>query len=248
MNVSETCDYCGELANSPYSFRHEDVWYSGHKRCMGAPMIRKLTQVTVKSAPNIALTGLMRSGKDAVAAYLTDKYGYTRFAFGDGLKDVCRVLYPDEFANGNKPRALLQGFGQDARKYDESVWTRKCFDDIGSSRERIESVQAKIRVAPPLSLKQFRVVISDLRQPSEYDRCRAESYVIIRVTAPESVRIDRAIKSSDTFNLRDLTHDTESHVGGFEVDYEIVNDGTLAELYAQIDAIMTQLTSEVTTN
>jgi len=204
---------------------------------MGAPMIRKLTQVTAKSTPNIALTGLMRSGKDALADYLTQNYGYTRFAFGDELKRYTHELFgePD-----GKPRELYQWFGQTMRERDPDIWTRKCFEDIMESYEMVaRKVYAGGVFHPP-----FRAVISDLRHPNEYDRCRSESYVIIRVTAPESVRIDRAVKSSDTFNLRDLTHDTESHVEGFEVDYEVVNDGTLAELYAQIDVIMTQLTTE----
>ncbi|MGF7045715.1 dephospho-CoA kinase [Paenibacillus sp. DS2015] len=228
MKISETCDYCGKFASSPYSFNHENVWYSGHKRCMGAPMIRKLTQVTVLTTlPNIALTGLMRSGKDAVAAYLTQNYGYTRFAFGDELKRYAHELFGEP--NG-KPRELYQWFGQTMRERDPDIWTRKCFDNIEDSR----------RIMGHYGVSE-RAVISDLRQPNELTRCCTESYVIIRVTAPESVRIDRAIKSSDTFNLRDLTHDTEAHVEGFAVDYEINNSKTLVELYAQVDAIMAEL-------
>lgn len=37
--------------------------------------------------PNIALTGKLRAGKDTVAEYLMERYGYARYAFGDGVKD-----------------------------------------------------------------------------------------------------------------------------------------------------------------
>lgn len=175
--------------------------------------------------PDIAITGLLRSGKNAVADYLTQNYGYTQFAFGDELKRYYHELFgPSE----TKPREGYQTFGQFCRERDPDIWVRKCFEDIGLWRAGYEY----------LYNSPFRAVISDLRQPNEYVRCRSEDFVIIRVTAPEALRIDRAIKSADTFNLRDLTHETESHVNTFAVDYEIVNDGSLAELYAKVDEVM----------
>lgn len=183
--------------------------------------------------PNIALTGRMRSGKDAAAAYLADNYGYTRFAFGDELKRYYHELFgPSE----TKPREGYQTFGQFCRERDPDIWLRKCFEAI-TARERQDNVYYDM----PWNAhhrQPFRAVISDLRQPNEYEALKNAGYVIIRITAPEALRIDRAIKSADTFNLRDLTHDTESHVDTFAVDYEIVNDGTLAELYEKIDEVI----------
>ncbi|WP_103110259.1 adenylate kinase [Brevibacillus reuszeri] len=178
--------------------------------------------------PNIAITGEMRSGKDAVAEYLARQYGYTPFAFGDELKrHYHKIFGPSK----TKPREGYQTFGQFCRERDPDIWVRKCFDNIEEAADW--SVGDYYMYG-----KEFRAVISDLRQPNEFVRCRSEGYVIIRVTAPEALRIDRAIKSGDTFNLRDLTHDTESHVRSFDVDYEIVNDGTLAELYAKVDEVL----------
>ncbi|PAD72423.1 adenylate kinase [Paenibacillus campinasensis] len=179
--------------------------------------------------PHIAITGLLRSGKNAVADYLTQNYGYTQFAFGDELKRYYHELFgPSE----TKPREGYQWFGQTMRERDPDIWVRKCFERI-NGREYLEDYWAEM-----YGLRSFRAVISDLRQPNEFDRCRSEGYTIIRVTAPEALRIDRAIKSADNFALADLTHDTESHVDSFAVDYEIVNDGTLADLYAKVDGII----------
>lgn len=174
--------------------------------------------VNVIHIPKIALTGEARSGKSIVADYLVGKYGFTRYAFGDELKRLAHLIF-DDVSEFSKPRRLYQFFGQMCREYDPEVWIRKTFEKIYTDNPE-------------------DILIEDLRQPNEYDRCRSEGYVIIRVTAPESLRIDRAIKSGDTFNLRDLTHDTESHVRSFDVDYEIVNDGTLAELYAKVDEVI----------
>lgn len=177
--------------------------------------------------PNIGVCGKLRSGKDTVAAYLCGHYGYTRFAFGDGLRDICHMLYPDKFENGAKPRALLQGFGQDARKYDELVWVRYMFDEIST--------------AEILSDEPLKVVVSDLRQPVEYYALKARGYVIIRVNAPDEIRLERARAAGDVFDESTLNHETERFVDTFAVDYEIHNGGSLALLYAQIDRITAEL-------
>lgn len=178
---------------------------------------------------NIALTGKLRSGKDTIAEYLVSHYGYTRFAFGDGIRRVTRELYPEAYVNGEKPRALLQGFGQMARAFDENVWVNDCFRMIDEHR---------LSFSDPANVS---VVISDLRQPNELSRCRSEGYVIIRVNAPDTLRLDRATASGDSFNAETLTHETEQHVDTFAADYDAHNDGTVDELYAQIDAILAKI-------
>ncbi|MFW5434328.1 AAA family ATPase [Paenibacillus apiarius] len=177
---------------------------------------------------NIAICGKMRSGKDATSRYLCEKYGYTRFAFGDELKRYADELFGVH--GGGKCRELYQWFGQTMRERDPDIWVRKCFGKISEFTRWIEC--GTLHTANPY------VVITDLRQPDEYERCRAEGFVIIRVTAPDGIRIHRAIESGDKFTYTDLVHETESHVDSFEVDYEIVNDGTLADLHAKIDSIM----------
>jgi len=183
----------------------------------------------------LAICGRMRSGKDAVAAHLTQQYGFVRFAFGDGIRKVCRELFPDQMADGpggvkRKPRALLQGVGQAMRAFDPDVWVRQTLEEIAYQAEEDEITGN----AP-------RYVITDLRQPSEYDRLRSEGFVIIRVTCREDIRRQRMLDAGDTFDERDLTHETELHTDGFEVDFEIENNGTLAELYAKVDAVMAEI-------
>lgn len=176
---------------------------------------------------NIAITGKMRSGKDATSRYLCDKYGYTQFAFGDELKRYADELFGVH--GGGKRRELYQWFGQAIRERDPDIWVRKCFEFISAFKREINNGAFTPRP---------NVVITDMRQPNEYAHCRAEGFVIIRVTAPDGIRIHRAIESGDKFTYTDLIHETENHVDSFEVDYEIVNDGTLADLHAKIDSIM----------
>lgn len=189
--------------------------------------------------PNIAICGAMRAGKDEAAKYLSEKYGYNRFAFGDELKRfVYEIFGPPE--DGHKPRELLQWFGQTMRQRDPSVWVRKCFDAIEWKRNEHEAAQRGFvrhssgRIAPI----PFRAVITDVRQPNEHGRCRAEGFVIVRVNCPDDIRILRAQAAGDTFSFADLLHETEQHVDTFAVDYELDNSGSLADLHAQIDAML----------
>ncbi|WP_338461594.1 hypothetical protein V5G20_17880 [Brevibacillus borstelensis] len=188
----------------------------------------------------IALTGRMRSGKDAVAAHLTQQYGFVRFAFGDGIRKVCRELFPDQFANDRKPRALLQGVGQAMRAFDPDVWINATMRKIGD-HIALENDLADYDRAIGESVNPIRIVITDVRQPNEVARLRAEGFVIIRVNASDETRIQRMIDAGDTFDDDTLTHETEQHVDSFAVDYEIDNNGSLAELYAQVDEIMADI-------
>lgn len=187
----------------------------------------------MSTLPNIGLIGKLRSGKSAAGDYLAQKYGYTQFAFGDELKRYAHELF-GEPAPGTKPRALYQTFGQACRAIDDGIWIRKCLDNIAST-ERNEHAYRRWANQP------FRAVCTDVRQPNEYDALQSAGYVLIRVEAPDGLRIERAINSGDTFNYADLMHGTETALDGYEVDFTVVNDGSLAELYAQIDEIMAYL-------
>lgn len=182
----------------------------------------------MKQFPNIALTGKFRSGKDEVARYLCDKYGYKRFAFGDALKRHYHELFGP---TTGKDREGYQWFGQTMRERDPNIWVRKCFAAIDEMRSE---------------WFRTRAVITDLRQPNEYDRCRSEGFVIVRINCPDEIRIGRARAAGDDFTTEDLHHETEQYVDTFGVDFEIDNSGTLDELYAQVDEIMAKLSGEVT--
>ncbi|WP_338532592.1 adenylate kinase [Paenibacillus peoriae] len=184
--------------------------------------------------PNIGLLGRLRSGKDEVARYLAANYGYTQFAFGDELKRYAHELF-GEPAPDEKPRELYQWFGQTMRERDPEIWMRKCFEVI--ERER-DSTFLSVPARP------FRAVISDVRQLNEAERLKVAGYVLIRVEAPDAVRIDRAIKSGDVFNYADLVHDTETALDRYAADFTVTNDGTLGKLHAQIDEIVAYLSGE----
>jgi len=174
----------------------------------------------------LALTGQLRAGKDAVADYLWLTHGFGKVAFGAELKRQYHALLP-WIPKEPKPRAGYQKFGQLVRQeFGEDVWVRHAAEAV-AFYENQRSTSG--------------IVISDLRQPNELAWCRANGFVIIRVTAPEELRIARAIEAGDAFEAADLAHDTESHTAGFAVDYELVNDGSIDDLRTKVDAVLAEI-------
>jgi hypothetical protein len=114
------------------------------------------------------------------------------------------------------------------RQIDEDVWIKHV--------ERAIKGHIDFRVG--MGTDQIGIVVTDVRQQNEVDWCRANGFTIIRVTAPDEVRIGRAISAGDSFSVHDLAHETELAIDGFEVDYDVVNDGTVDDLKRKIDEIL----------
>ena len=166
----------------------------------------------------IALTGQMRSGKDSVGSYLVTRHGFTRYALGDGIRLVCRLLYPEAVAKG-KPRYLYQAVGQGMRCIDPNVWIKYMARNI--ERDGLDDI-----------------VITDVRQPNEVDMLRRAGYFIVRVNAVFQTRVKRMVACGDVFEVADLTHETETQIATLDVDYEIFNGGNMEGLYQQIEQLL----------
>jgi hypothetical protein len=181
----------------------------------------------------LALCGRLRSGKDTAADYLTLFYDFQPFAFADPLKRYLHEIFP-HVPREPKPRALYQAFGQKLRELDPDVWINLTMRQIDDYLRQHTCDRCEPVLKP-------RVLISDCRQQNEFDRLRAEGFVFIRINADEKLRIQRATEAGDNFTLDDLAHETELLVDMFSVDYEVLNNGSTTELYAQLDVIMRDL-------
>lgn len=170
----------------------------------------------------IAFTGKMRSGKDYLARYMRNKHFYKRFAFGDEIRRVTKELYPEQFADGAKPRSLLQEFGEMAREHDRDVWVKALFRSMEENSHDIFD---------------GRVVVTDLRQPHEFDALRRNGFVIVKVEADDEVRLERMRQAGDRFTEEMLNHPTESYIDGFAADYVITNNGD-SDAIAEIEKII----------
>jgi dephospho-CoA kinase len=181
----------------------------------------------------IALTGKMRSGKTEIERYLTQQHGFNSVAFGDQLKYFAHKIfdaatdYPgyDPFRPGSpqKPRALYQQFGQLCREIDPDVWIKHAQRTV----EYYEELRSTTGI-----------VVTDLRQPNEYEWAKVSGFVVVKVVADDAVRLERARQAGDKMAEEDFVHDTESHIDGFAADYTVVNVGELAGLWRKVDGII----------
>jgi dephospho-CoA kinase len=170
----------------------------------------------------IAVCGGIRSGKDTFAAYFTDRLGFYKFAFADGIHEVINRYFPESYDNG-KPREHLQVIGQTFRQFNPDIWVEFLDNEL------------KDHYSYFLKEEQTGVVITDLRQPNEYKYLRENGFTIVRIVADLHTRVDRAIDQGDLFQEANFHHDTETYFQGFEVDFEIENNGSLEELHEKAE-------------
>lgn len=185
-----------------------------------------LQQSTNANIPNlIGVAGCKRQGKDTIGDYMVEHYGYTKIGFADSLKVALQAIFKfsdeqlygdlkeitDDFWNLT-PRNAMQTIGTDLMRnqFMDDVWVR-CVE---------RTITEAWKTTP---FKKF--VISDIRFPNEIDMVKRLSGKIIRITRPD---------------LPDLAenHESESNIGSLVVDYDILNDGTIDELYKKVNCIL----------
>lgn len=172
----------------------------------------------------LVLCGRLRVGKDAVATLLATKHGFTTFAFGTALKASAHDIFQD-VPRSPKPRALYQ-FMNVMRVFDPDVWVKHVERSVEYALDRKTTTG---------------IVITDARQANEIAWCRDNGFTVVRVTAPEHVRIARAQAVGDVFDEEALMHPTETEIDGFEADYTLSNEGDYASLIVKVDALMAEI-------
>ncbi|OIN67451.1 hypothetical protein BLD48_05845 [Exiguobacterium sp. KRL4] len=176
----------------------------------------------------------MRSGKSEAARYLAETYDFEKVSFGDHLRYCVETVWGVN-ETGVKPRAQLQQLGQLARQFDPDVWVKPLAAKVfqltagNANRER-----------------QVSVVIDDLRQPNEYEWCKANGFTIVRVISSPEAQKERIEALGETYNPAHLAHETEQHHANFAPDHLLINvTGTsLDQLHAQLDALIERLAHE----
>lgn len=201
----------------------------------------------------IGVCGFIGSGKDTVSDYLQNFHEFRRESFASTLKDAVSAVFGWD-------RTMLEGRTKEAREWREQVdpwwaqrldmptltprWVlqywgtevcRKSFhDDIW-----IASLENKLRNSKD------NVVISDCRFPNEIQSIRNAGGKIAwvkRGNLPEWYDYAVSANQGQNFAIQQLKlmkiHASETAWVGTNFDYVIENNGTIADLYAQLESIV----------
>ena len=204
----------------------------------------------------IGIAGFQGSGKDTIADYLCNIYGFKRDSFAATLKDAVAAVFGWD-------RELLEGRTRESRAWRETVDTwwanrlnmpnltpRLVLQKWGTEVARtawhddtwIASLENKLVKA------NNDIVITDVRFPNEIEAVRSAGGVVIRVVrGAEPEWYDLAVETnSGTFNhmaqAYPEVHPSEWAWIGTDFDAVIDNNADgLDPLFAQVKSLVTNL-------
>lgn len=160
------------------------------------------------------ISGKAQSGKDTVGAYLEKKYGFTRVASADYLKEVVKNALGWDGLKDERGRKLLQEVGCAVRNYDEDFW-------ISRTIESIKDLTVILSLAKGM---QTDFVVTDVRFRNEADMLKAHDAILLRLERDGIVKYD---------------HVSETDLDDYgRFDFVVPNNESFDELYGRIDKVI----------
>ncbi len=184
----------------------------------------------------IGVVGLNGSGKDTVAKYLSEKYGFSHEDFGQEIRDELRVL-----GKNHLDRNEMIVLGNERRtKFGANYWAKRLLDKHPKDKN---------------------LVLTSIRNPSEVDEIKSRGGVIVEVFADIKTRYARTVarvKSDpnahgDVTSFDDFKSKEERELSSTDpakqqllkcisfADFRLNNDGSIEELDKQIEEILNKL-------
>jgi len=207
----------------------------------------------------IGITGLINSGKDTIADYLTTFHGYKRLSFAASLKDAVAAVF-------NWDREMLEGTTKSSREWREQVdtwwaerlgiphltprwilqyWGTDVCRNAFHNDIWVASVENKLRTSTD------NIVLTDCRFYNEVGAIKNAGGITIRVERglnPEwyshAINFNKGENGNlgwaiGRHRLEQLgIHASEYSSVGLEYDYIIANDGTIDDLHKKIESII----------
>ncbi|MDD2565324.1 MAG: AAA family ATPase [Candidatus Gracilibacteria bacterium] len=174
----------------------------------------------------IGFTGEMGCGKDTATDYIFQKYGGKKFKFSQVLRDILSRIFIESSRENLQALStnLRQTFGQDIL----AKIMKNDLDMLNENIVLIDGIRRKEDIVFLGEMPEFKLIYIESTLENRYSRI-----------------LNRGENSDDldkTFGQFLLDQDLETEVtirGLKEIsDYIITNNGTLEELYAQIEKIL----------
>ncbi len=163
----------------------------------------------------IAICGEKRHGKDVIAKYLVDNYGFKQFAFADEIKRTIKNIYGFSYNRienkDNYMRSLLQKTGDNLRQNNKEIFINSLFLKINNYQYVLPAEYSKI-------------VISDVRLLREAQEVERNGFKIWKIKRD-------ILESNDG-------HQTETEVKQIVPYLIIYNNKTIESLYETVDKLI----------
>lgn len=180
--------------------------------------------------PNIiAICGYKRSGKDTIAKFIVDKYGYEHYKLAAPLKECIQQLFgftQEEMEGSLKeqihdywqtsPRILMDYIGTHVFQYE----IQNVIPDI----KRNFWINNLINKSDIKNNRNKKIVISDLRFEHEYNELMKYNTLVIKV-------VNSRVKMADNLSSEKECDNLKEHV-------TLMNNGSINELHDMIDITM----------
>lgn len=179
----------------------------------------------------IALTGYKRSGKDTVGAMVSKLLCLPTYSLAGPLKEAVRTLFKwtEEHTDGFLKETIDPDYGVTPRSMMQYVGTELMQYNIPAAFPLFEETIGRTFWCQRLSEDmKGSGVITDVRFPHEVDffRERGETVIVIRISRN---------------NCYGDSHASEREIDNILPDYIILNNGTLNELFENVQNVLNDI-------
>lgn len=196
----------------------------------------------------IGICGFKSSGKDTIADYLVNEYGFIRLSFASALKDIVSIMF-------GWPRDKLEGLTKEDREWREEVdhwWANTLKMPHLTPRYVMQYFATDlfrnhfhpdiwVKIVENQLNKYENIVISDCRFENEINMLLRLGGKIIQVHRNVPKWFYKYRNGEDRYEI-DMLHRSEKEWIRCYRDYDIENDGTVEDLQHKIKYIMEKTT------
>lgn len=174
----------------------------------------------------LGIAGEIASGKGTTAQYLIERYGASTHRFSTSLRDIAKRMYLDE------SRENLQKISTIMREnFSDDILSMVIYRDVANDNTQVVAIDGVRRMADIEFLKkllEFKLVYIDADMENRYNRIvkRGEN---VDDNAKTFEEFENDHKREAELQIKDLKN---------QADFVVDNNGSLEQLYAQIDNII----------